>query len=264
VRDVGFVSRLTGVTAILLLISSVAGLLLGRSGFYRHDETLWSFIGQDVITLGVVLPLLLGSARLTKLGSTRGLLAWMGTLFYVAYSYYFYVVGGHFNVLFPVYIALVSIGMYGALILAFSIDLQRITSHFNRYTRIRLIGGFLIALALFFAVMWLTLIIVTVATQTEMDDVPRFVIAIDGVVLLPLSFFGGLWLWRREPLGYVLAGLLLVKVTATTLTLVVNTLLITKAGLPLDLFQLILYFLVMLFSAALLVSYFRCVDTKAV
>jgi hypothetical protein len=154
--------------------------------------------------------------------------------------------------------------MYGALILAFSIDLQRITSHFNRYTRIRLIGGFLIALALFFAVMWLTLIIVTVATQTEMDDVPRFVIAIDGVVLLPLSFFGGLWLWRREPLGYVLAGLLLVKVTATTLTLVVNTLLITKAGLPLDLFQLILYFLVMLFSAALLVSYFRCVDTKAV
>ena len=33
----------------------------------------------------------------------------------------------------------------------------------------------------------------------------RLVVAVDGVVLLPLMFFGGVWLWRRQALGYVLA-----------------------------------------------------------
>jgi len=102
---------------------------------------------------------------------------------------------------------------------------------------------------------------VSLVNESELDDVARFVIAVDGVVLLPLTFFGGLWLWRRQPLGYVLAGLLLVKVTATMVTLVINTLLVTRWGVPLDTFELTVYAVVMVFSAALLVSYLKCVDT---
>jgi hypothetical protein len=247
---------------MLLLVSSLAGLVFGKKGLYTFDETLWNFIGQDVISLGLIIPLLIGSARLAMRGSTRGLLAWMGGLFYVAYAYYFYVVGVRFNFLFPVYITLVSIGMYGALALLFSIDLQRISDHFNRYTRVRLVGGFLMAVALFFAMMWLALTVVSLATESGMDTVSRFVIVVDGVVLLPLTFWGGWWLWRRQPLGYAVAGLLLVKITATTLTLVVNSLLISERGLPVDPFQLAVFFLVMLLSTALLVSYLRCVDTR--
>ncbi len=60
------------------------------------------------MTLIVGIPLLLGSSFLARRGSLRALLCWMGAFFYIAYWYYFYVIGGRFNAFFPLYIAIVS------------------------------------------------------------------------------------------------------------------------------------------------------------
>jgi hypothetical protein len=79
-------------TASLLVVTSVAGLLLGRRGLYTPDpRTLPAFLGQDALTLAVGLPLLLASVWLARRGSLRGLLLWPGVLFYVAYSYAYHV-----------------------------------------------------------------------------------------------------------------------------------------------------------------------------
>jgi hypothetical protein len=113
---------LSGVLTVLLAVSSVAGLLYGSRGLYEtYPARLAGLVGQDVITLLVGLPLLFASLWLTGRGSNRGLLVWTGTLFYFAYSYYFYVIGG-FNALFLLYIAIVSTGLYGLLSLLFNID----------------------------------------------------------------------------------------------------------------------------------------------
>ena len=61
------------------------------------------------------------------------------------------------------------------------------------------------------------------AAGTRPDEVTRQVAIIDLTVLLPLLFFGGLWLWQRRPWGYVLGGLLLVKIFATGFTLASTT-----------------------------------------
>ena len=85
-----FAYTLSGLLAVLLLISSVAGLLYGGHGLYEpYPASLAGLVGQDAITLAVGLPLLLASMWLTARGSTGGLLLWTGTLFYFAYSYYF-------------------------------------------------------------------------------------------------------------------------------------------------------------------------------
>jgi hypothetical protein len=258
VRSVSFVQSSTWIVAALLAVSSVAGLIYGRLGWYDAGATMFpALIGQDAVALLLGLPLLVGSAALARRGSTRGLLCWMGALFYVAYFWYFYVVGIRFTPLLPVYIVLVSMGMYGALYLFFSLDLNDVRAHFDARTPTRLIGGFLMAVAVAFGGLWLMLIGASVVAGSELDSVTRLVVAIDGVVLLPLTFFGGYWLWRLQPLGFALAGLLLVKIVATFLTLVVTTAFSLRWGQAVDGLQTAAYTAGLIVGVVLLVVYLR-------
>ena len=88
-HDLALVSRITHAALFLLLASSIAGLLYGPRGWWYNGDpaTLPAFLGQDAISLLVAAPLLLVSWRMALRGSLRGLLCWMGVLFYIAYWY---------------------------------------------------------------------------------------------------------------------------------------------------------------------------------
>jgi hypothetical protein len=251
---------LSGVLAVLLAVSSVAGLLYGSRGLYEpYPASLAGLVGQDIVTLAVGLPFLGASVWLTARGSTRGLLIWTGTLFYFAYSYYFYVTGG-FNALFLLYIAIVSTGLYGLLSLLFNIDPVALKARFDPKTPTRLVSGFLVGYSLLFALMWVGLSLSSAAVGTQPDDVTHSVVAIDCAVLLPLLFFGGLLLWRREAWGYVLGGFLLVKMATTGFTLAFTTPLGTWWARGIDSFNAFLFVLFVFMaigSLALLVPYLR-------
>ena len=259
-HDLQLVSRMTDATVTLLFASSIAGLLYGPRGWWydANPATLPAFLGQDVMTLVFAIPLLLVSSRLARRGSLRGLLCWMGALFYVAYSYYFYVVGGRFNAYFPLYIALVSMGTYGSLAILHSIDVPRLPAYFGRLP-VRLIAAYFIVTALGFAGLWLSILDWHYVSGTMVDPVARAVIAVDGVVLLPLLFYGGHALARREPLGYALAGLLLVKATGTFLTLIVNTAVMVQWGQAADPLESAAYGVGFAGAATLLVWYLKSV-----
>jgi hypothetical protein len=257
-----FAYALSGLLTVLLFVSSVIGLLYGSRGLYEpYPASLAGLVGQDAITLVVGLPLLLGSMWFTHRGSTRGLLLWTGALFYFAYSYYFYVTGG-FNALFLLYIAIVSTSLYGLLSLLFNTDPQALKARFDPRTPTRLLSGFLVGYSLLFALMWLGLSLSSAAAGTQPDEVTHSVVAIDCTVLLPLLFFGGLLLWRREAWGYVLGGLLLVKMAATGFTLAFTTALGAwwAQGIdPFNTFLFVLFALMAMGSVALLVPYMRSI-----
>ena len=259
-RPTAFATVLTWWVAALLTISSAAGLVFGPRGLYDTSEpTFPALIGQDAVALVFGLPLLIGSAILARRGSVRGLIAWMGALFYVAYFWYFYVIGIRFSSLFIVHIALVSMSMYGALYLFFALDLTKLMAHVDRPVPTRLIGGFLMATALAFSALWLGLVVSRLFQGAELDLVTRYVIAIDGVVLLPVTFFGGLWLWRGQPVGFALAGVLLVKVLATFLTLVATTIVSVRQGHTASLIETSMYVAGLLTAVVLTVRYLRVV-----
>ena len=214
---------LSGVLAVLLLVSSVAGLLYGSRGLYHsYPASLAGLVGQDAITLALGVPLLVASMWLTRRSSISGLLLWAGTLLYFAYSYYFYVIGG-FNALFLIYIAIVSTSLYGLLSLLFAIDSRALRARFADRTPARLVGGFFVGYSLLFALMWVGLILRGAMVGKGPDEVTHAVVVIDCTVLLPLLFFGGSRLWRREAWGYVLGGLLLTKLATTGFTLAFTT-----------------------------------------
>lgn len=222
-NELTFAYALSGLLAVLLAISSIAGLLFGGHGLYdSYPAALAGLVGQDVVALVVILPLLLASMCLTARGSARGLLLWAGALLWVAYFCFFYVVGG-FNALFLVYVAVVSASLYGLLSLLFSIEPEAIKARLDAGTPTRLTGGFLVSISLLFVIMWIAMVLSSVAAGTRPEEVLREVVIIDLTVMLPLLFFGGLGLWRRRPWGYVLGGLLLVKAAATGFTMVFTT-----------------------------------------
>jgi hypothetical protein len=91
---------LSALAGALLVVTSVTGLMFGTRGLYRPDPgTLPTFIGQDLITLIVALPILLVTLWYLHRGSLRALLLWPGVLVYVAYSYAYYLISPEFNTL---------------------------------------------------------------------------------------------------------------------------------------------------------------------
>src|SRR5918912_3231646 len=132
------------VTATLLAITAVAGLLFGARGLYTPDPaTLPPFLGQDGITLVAILPLLLWSMWAARRGSLPGLLLWTAALFYLAYSYGYYVLNPEFNVLYLAYIAIVAMSLYGCLYLLLSADAHALAVRVSARAPVRLAGGFL-------------------------------------------------------------------------------------------------------------------------
>jgi hypothetical protein len=251
---------LSGLLGVLLLISAVAGLLYGSSGLYAsYPADLAGLVGQDAVALAIILPLLVLSTWLAARGSLRGLLLWAGVLFWVAYYYFFYVVGG-FNALFLVYIAMFSASLYALLSLLFSIEPDAFKARFDASVPTRLIGGFTIGVALLFALMWVGMVLASLVGGTRPPEVNREVIIIDLTVMLPLLFYGGLRLWQSAPWGYVLGGLLLVKTALSGFTLAFTTALgAWWAGSvdPFQAFLFVLFALMMAGALALLVPYMR-------
>jgi hypothetical protein len=255
-RAISFVYILTWLIAALLCVSSMTGLVYGTSGFYDPDPVILpALLGQDAVALVFGVPLLIGSAWLARRGSVRAIVCWIGALFYVAYFYYFNVLGIRLNPMFFGYIAIVSMSVYGALALLFALDLDQVRETFETSAPIRWIGAFLVATPILFGTLWTTLTLSVLESGHDLDPVSRLVVAIDGVVLLPLMFFGGLWLWRRQPLGFALAGILLVKTTATFLTLAATTVATAYSGQPVDPFQSVMYVAGVVIAGTLLILY---------
>jgi hypothetical protein len=225
----------TSLVAVCLVVSSAAGLLFGQRGLYEpNPATLPAFLTQDVLSLLVAVPLLIGSMWTARRGSVRGLLLWMGALFYVAYAYSYAVLGDRLSPLFLVYVAIISMSLYSLLYLALSTDAEAVKSHFSGNAPTTLAGAFVALMALALASMWVAIVLGDLLSHTAPTRVQLVVWPLDLVVAFPALFWGGIYLWRRNALGYVAGGIVLLKSAAEGLTLVVQTWVTVLMGGPGD------------------------------
>jgi hypothetical protein len=253
------VSALSVAIASLLLVTSVAGLLFGTRGLYRPDAaTMPTLVGQDALSLVIGLPLLLGSMYLAQRGSLRGVLLWAGVLFYFAYSYSYYVLSPEFNALYLGYLLIVSMSVYGLLALLLSADAEAVKARFATRTPVHLIGGFMMGMAALLGAKWVGGILGALQAGVTPAHKEIVVWSLDLVIALPALFWAGAWLWRRQPLGFVGAGLMLLKAAFVGITLVVDSYLVTVWGEPLDP-MLPAYAVIGLGGLAFLVVYLRAV-----
>ena len=222
--------------AIFATIASAGGLLL--DGLYRDNAfvtTTW--LGNDAVTLFLAVPILVVAMIVSNRGSLKAQLIWMGALDYMLYNYAFYLFGAAFNWFFLLYAALLALSIFALIFGLIKLDVNGISQQFRKDAPVKWIGGYFIFVASGLGLVYLIQSIGFIAT----DNVPAIVtmsghptnvvFALDLTLLLPWLILGALWLMKRQPWGYVIAGILSVKGPLYTLVLAVNSVLVVNAGI---------------------------------
>jgi hypothetical protein len=215
---------LSALVAVLAAAASVGGLLVG---VYRDNDlivTAWK--GNDLVTLVVVVPLLVGTLVASMRGSDRALLVWLGAVGYMLYNYLFYLFGAAFNVFFLLYVVLVALSLYAFVLGLASMDAGRIAAEFRAGTQVKWVAGLMLLIPLIMGGIELARAIDFLFTGQVPEDIVKtghttgVVYAMDLALLMPAIVVAAVLLWRRRPWGYVLATVLLVKGLTYPLALV--------------------------------------------
>ena len=151
----GTAYRLTAVVTCVMMAQSSLGLLF--SSQYRDvDWIAATWLGNDLVTVLVALPMLAASVRLTSTrGSPRALLLWLGTLAYALYNYAYYLFGAALNAFFPLYLAAVITVALALIVLLSTMPPGAIARRFPSHTPVRLIGGYFLFVSLSLASVWI-------------------------------------------------------------------------------------------------------------
>jgi hypothetical protein len=195
---------LSWVTAALMAAASLAGILYPAS-LYATTELQQSSLTNDVISIMISLPILLGSIYTALRGSLLGLLLWPGGLLYVVYNYLVYTFGNPFGWITILSVLLVLISTLAAIQLIRSIDAKGVKQRIVEKAPNRFAGVVMIVFGTFFIVRVAGIIAGAVTTGIPLP-LSEIGLAVADVTLSVLWITVGVLLLRRQPLGY-LSGL---------------------------------------------------------
>ncbi|MFW6270988.1 MAG: hypothetical protein ACOC4G_13040 [Bacillota bacterium] len=197
---------LSVIIIILMVLASIGGIFI--NDLYQDNFLVTSgWCGNDLITLLIAAPMLAISLILSKQGSQRAQLVWLGMLFYTLYNYAFYLFGAAFNSLFLIYVALFTLSIFALIFGASSLNLKVITEKFRSSTPTKKISGYMAIVALLLGVFHVSLSLKYVFT----GQVPEFIIlleqttniisALDLSLTVSFGLLGAVRLWKRQPMG---------------------------------------------------------------
>ncbi len=228
---------LSAMVIVLAIIASAGGIFLPE--LYRDNPFVTSvWQSTDLMTLTVATPLFIAALILSQRGSLRAQLIWLAMLDYFLYNYAYYVFAAAFNWFFLVYVALF-VASLGALIFGLAnLDVQAIARRFRARTPVKWICGYMIFVAIglstVYLIMSLGFIINGQLPQIieKTGHITSVVFALDLSLVVPVFGLAAFWLWKRQPWGYVLAAISIVKGMVYTLVLAVVSYRATVVGFP--------------------------------
>jgi hypothetical protein len=244
-----------GLIALLLVITAGAGVFIPDlySPFITKPGTVAALFVQDFVSL-LAAPVLLGSMFWTQRGSRRGLVIWCSVLVYTAYYFSFYVFSNVYNALYPLYLALLGLGVYSLAGLLVNVKLDVFAAGVDAKMPVRTLASILL-IALLFVPLWGAMIVQDIAAQQARPTALVFVL--DLCFLLPAIAIAAVQLWQRRPLGYLLGGILLVKAAVSGILLAVATLWGAQLGHVFAMEELGMYFFLTFAGSAGVYFYFR-------
>lgn len=224
---------------IAIVVAATSALGLTDASLYR-GPLAWTTqaVAQDLADAVFVLPALVVSAWLAARGSRRGWLVWLGALSYLVYTFLIYAFAVQHNRLFLAYVAVLGASVWALVFGLAGTDWGAIRERFGANAPVRPIGLLLLVPAVLFYLLWLSDEVPAALSGT----VPQAVLdtgvptnpvhVIDLSVMLPAMAIVGLWAWRRRPIGYGLAVVLLVNVVLQNAAIATMMAFALRAGLP--------------------------------
>ncbi len=180
----------------LMTALSLAGLL-SPLAVYPTGDLRQSFIANDVVNLMMGLPVLLGMLWLACREKLSGLLGLPGALFYVAYNSIAYAAAMPFTWPFFAHVGLAGLSAVTIFLLLSGVDGAAVQARLQGQVAERFGAGVLIGLGTLFFLRAVGELFGGSAGMAEFG-----VLVADGLTT-PFWILGGLYLWRKQPLGYV-------------------------------------------------------------
>jgi uncharacterized membrane protein SirB2 len=214
----------------LLVVSGITGLVsVAAPSIFRDAPTYaGNALGTYVVILGVALPTLALAMHYAARGSLRAHFVWLGALCYLLYGAVLSSFSVQFNELFLLYVASLSLGVASLVALLRCLPADELPARLSARLPARAIGGYLVAIGVGFALLWLADVLPALAS----GDVPRslrgtslptnVVQVLDFGFTLPVCIAAGVWLMRRRPWGILLSGMLLVFFTLESVSVAVD------------------------------------------
>ena len=236
-------------------------------GIYSHDTSFVAalFRGTDAITLFAAVPLLLVGYLLYRRGSLRGSIFMTALLLYFLYIGVTYTFSVIFNPMFLFYVALFSAGLFATIVAFNSFDAESLAGKLTAGVPRRGMAIFLIIAGLGTLMLWISELIGPLMNGTAPANLgpytTMFTHGFDAAVITPATVLTGIFLLRRNALGYVLAGPLLILCALIGVTVISQTISQTLAGFvfPVGVYICMIgsWIVMGAFAVGLTVRYFR-------
>ena len=253
---------LTFPIAILLVIAAGGGVFM--SSLYRDNPSMLAqAIGQDFISLVVVLPTLIISAVFASRGSPRARLVWVGAMAYLVYTYASFAFDIRFNSLFLVYVALLGCSLYALIGEFSSANMAGMKEYFTEKTPVKAVSVYLAVIAFLFYFTWLSEIVpALIAGQIpqniqESGTPSNAVYVLDMACILPAFAIAAITLWRKKNLGYTLAGTLLSCLTLLILAIVGMVIMQVRNVLAVIGLQVLIFPILLAITLGMLIWYMK-------
>ena len=217
--DLTLICGVSLAVALTMAVASVAGLAC-PGHLYPTVELRRSFMPNDVVHLTIGLPSLLGAMWLSRRGQLLGLLLWPGTLLYVVYNAIAYALALPLNLGLLLWFLLLTSSAYAIIALVAAIDGQAVKQKLKDTVPERMAGAVLVILGAAFFLRVIGVMVQALIGSTALVDGDLAVLASD-LLTAPAWVIGGIFLWRREPLGYAAGTALLFLISTLFVGLIV-------------------------------------------
>ena len=230
-RAIEVVGRAPVVLSLLAALATflAAGASLVWPDLLRGPAAMnGSLLGTALVLVLVTVPVLLASMWLADRGCTLAYLGWLAGLTGIAYQGVMFAYATPFNAFFFPYVALLALGMWALIVTAARVPVDEIAAALGERAPRSLVAGWLLVNMAAFLLLWLKATVPAALSSAP----PEFLIGTGmttgvGQVLdlgftLPAMTAAAILLLQRRPVGYVMAGTLLIMLTIETLSIGVD------------------------------------------
>ncbi len=175
------------------------------------------------------------------------------------------------NPLFMLYVVSMSSSFFAFTWLFASFDLKNLVKQFKEGLPIKLLGIIQISLGIMLLIMWGSMLfqyIITKETPTGLDHYTTLVIqGLDLGFIVPVSIISGVLLIKREPLGYLLSSVVIIKGFTMGLAIIAMLIGQTVVGVSIKISEyasFTIYSLLLMISLVVLLKNIYDVDSKTV
>ncbi|MBN1122858.1 MAG: hypothetical protein JXJ17_17410 [Anaerolineae bacterium] len=184
------------IIALIMAGTSITSLIYRTQVYPPEHQSLYL---QDWFNLAVNLPLLLIIMFLAWRGKLIGLLLWPGQLLMITYAYLANFLNLPFNVLYLPNLFIITLSVYTLIAVVAAIDGEVVRQRFEGRVREKFGAIVLLALAVFNTFRQVTMIVMAILDNGEMD----VTWTTDILLYIPVMLACGIQLWRKKTLGYV-------------------------------------------------------------